>query len=257
MRVPGRGKFLVKVEEPDQRHERGTAATVIGMAVLQAVGYFTPCEQIVYLRRSVLALTPGLQSKSNFEAERPFDEAALDRVLAGTPKRAGRARVSASAWLPGQAIGPARYLGTREDDPNDVIPHEDRREIRAMRLVAAWLDRWDAREENSLDAWMADDPRRGADSSPGHVVHYQLDTSEAIGGEWGNDWWTPTRSGSAARTSSTGVTSRVTSRRSGRAGGRGTRWSERRATSCSASWMWRTSTRRAGSLSIRTLRSTG
>jgi hypothetical protein len=191
VRVPGQGKYLVKAEAKGDHPERSTAASVMGMAVLHAVGYFTPCEQVVYLSRRVLELTPGLRSKANFAPEKSFDEATLQRLLGDTPKRGGRSRMSASSWLPGFGIGPARYVGTRDDDPNDVIPHQDRREIRAMRLVAAWLDRWDAREENTFDTWMAVDPRRGPDSSPGHVVHYQLDTSEAFGGEWGDESWAP------------------------------------------------------------------
>ena len=48
----------------------------------------------------------------------------------------------------------------------------------------AALNRYDGREANSLDTWYADDAKR-PDSSPGHVIHYQLDTSETLGGDWG------------------------------------------------------------------------
>jgi hypothetical protein len=93
-----------------------------------------------------------------------------------------------SAWLPGYLIGPFSYTGTRSDDPNDVIPHDDRRELRGGRLLAAWLDHFDAREQNSMDAWITDSHEKKAkpDASPGHVVHYYLDTSDCLGSEW--DW---------------------------------------------------------------------
>ena len=71
------------------------------------------------------------------------------------------------------------------DDPNDVIPHEDRRELRGARILAAWLDHFDSREQNSMDSWMAD-RKDQPDSSPGHVIHYYLDTSDCLGSEW--DW---------------------------------------------------------------------
>jgi hypothetical protein len=64
------------------------------------------------------------------------------------------------------------------------------------RLVAAWLDHFDAREQNSMDTWITEsgdgEPKRKGegkpkpDASPGHVVHYYLDTSDCLGSEW--DW---------------------------------------------------------------------
>ncbi len=184
IRVPKKGKFLIKLDELDNQPERQSAAAVIGMAVMHAAGYRTSCEQIVYIRRSLLALTPGLKTRANFGPTIPFDEKALDKLLKNAVKRGDRYRTSASAWMDGHVLGPYRYEGTREDDPNDVIPHENRRELRAMRLIAAWLNRYDGREANSLDSWYADDAKR-PESSPGHVIHYQLDTSETLGGDWG------------------------------------------------------------------------
>jgi len=45
----------------------------------------------------------------------------------------GTYRVVAGRLLPGKVIGNFRYRGTRPDDPNDPVPHEHRREVRALR----------------------------------------------------------------------------------------------------------------------------
>jgi hypothetical protein len=94
--------------------------------------------------------------------------------------------MQASAWLPGYLIGPFRYERTRSDDPNDVIPHEDRRDLRGARVLAAWLNHFDAREQNSMDSWIASDPKQ-PESSPGIVRHFYLDTSDSFGSEWAWD----------------------------------------------------------------------
>ncbi len=178
--IPGKGKFLFKLDAPtDDQAERTAAASTISSAIFHAAGYFISCERIAYVRPSVFKLLPGLTTKENFQAEKPLDQRALDAMLAGATKRNGLVRINTSAWIAGHAIGPARFHGTRSDDPNDVIAHEDRRELRGMRVLAAWLARYDSREANSFDTWIADQSR--PDSSPGHVVHYQLDVSETFG----------------------------------------------------------------------------
>ncbi|HEY3817632.1 MAG TPA: hypothetical protein VGL81_10695 [Polyangiaceae bacterium] len=188
--IPGKGKYLFK-GEPKEQPERPSAASVLGAAVYETAGFNTSCEQIVYFRPSLLKLEPGLKVKGNFGAMEPFDQKKVDKILGDSPHRGGLVRMQASAWLSGYLIGPFRYLGTRPDDPNDVIPHDDRRELRGGRLLAAWLDHFDAREQNSMDVWMtgaaaAAGAKVKPDASPGHVVHYYLDTSDCLGSEW--DW---------------------------------------------------------------------
>jgi hypothetical protein len=114
---------------------------------------------------------------------RDFDRFALERILRAAPRRGDSVRMIASAWLPGRTIGPFRYQGTRPDDPNDVVPHEDRRELRANRVLAAWIGHVDSREQNSMDLWFADAPAP-SDSSPGHVVHVYLDWGDSLGANW-------------------------------------------------------------------------
>lgn len=182
--IPGKGKFMLKAEDKDDEPERQAASSVIGAAVFHAAGYWSACEQIVYVRSSLFTLKPGLVSRANFQPERPLDRAALDKMLAQSTIH-GRVRMSASAWIQGQSIGEYRFKGTRDDDPNDVIPHEDRRDLRGMRVLASWIDRFDAREGNTFDTWIASDPKRT--DSPGVVIHYQLDLSETLGSTWAWD----------------------------------------------------------------------
>jgi hypothetical protein len=183
--IPGKGKYLFKGEPPDQP-ERPSAASVIGAAVYDAAGFNTSCEQVVYFRPSLLKLAPGLTHKGNFGTMEPFDQKVVDKILADSPHSAGLVRMQASAWLPGYLIGPFTYSGKRADDPNDVIPHDDRRELRGGRLLAAWIDHFDAREQNSMDSWITEshEGKGKPDASPGHVVHYYLDTSDCLGSEW-------------------------------------------------------------------------
>jgi hypothetical protein len=181
----GKHKYMFKNDAKDQP-ERATAASAIGAAVYHAVGFNTSCEQVVYFDRPLLKLTPGLTSADNSGAVRRFDEAALDHVLAEANRQGNLYRMQASGWLPGYLMGPFKYEKTRSDDPNDVIPHEDRRDLRGARLVAAWLNHFDAREQNSMDSWFAVDAAT-PESSPGIVRHYYLDTSDCFGSEWAWD----------------------------------------------------------------------
>jgi len=182
IKVAGKYKFMLKTDIPGEP-ERPTAASAIGAAIYHAVGFNTSCEQVVYFDPSVLTLTPGLVVTDNTGIPRPFDRAALDKVLGRATRRERLVRMQASAWLPGYLLGPFRYAGTRSDDPNDVIPHEDRRELRGARVLSAWLNHFDAREQNTMDSWIAADPD-APDSSPGFIRHYYLDTSDAFGSKW-------------------------------------------------------------------------
>ena len=60
-------------------------------------------------------------------------------------------RVVASKGITGKDVGPFKYYGTRPDDPNDIHPHEHRRELRAMRVFGAWLNHDDSRAINTRD----------------------------------------------------------------------------------------------------------
>jgi len=180
--IPGKGKYLFKVDDADQP-EQSSAADVVAAAAYHAVGFDTPCEQVVYFEPSLLKLAPGLRYKwTSFGDEHDFDRAALDSLLRQAPHRGDRVRMLASAWMLGRILGPFRYEGTRADDPNDVVPHEDRRELRASRVLAAWVGHTDSHEFNTVDRWLPD--RDGDDASAGHVVHSFIDWGDCLGNDW-------------------------------------------------------------------------
>ncbi|HXX66848.1 MAG TPA: hypothetical protein VEK07_06690 [Polyangiaceae bacterium] len=186
MTVPGKGKYMVKVEAIGLP-ERQVAASVIGEALYYVVGYNSTCEQALFVRPSIFELKPGLVARQgNFGDLYSFDQKALDALFAKSSHHGSLLRISASAWVPGYVLEQFRYEGTRSDDPNDIVPHEDRRELRAARVLASLIDHFDSREGNSLDSWLPDVPGAPADSSPGHVVHFQMGTSAALGSVW--DW---------------------------------------------------------------------
>lgn len=180
--VPGRGRFLLKADE-EKHPERATGATAIATRLYHAAGYFTGCDTVIYIRPSLLRLKEGLTFTDNTGVMRAFDQARLDKMLEAATRRGDRIRLVASQWLPGRPLGPFKYSGTRKDDPNDIIDHQDRRELRGQRLLAAWLGHFDSREQNSMDTWMSengDDP----DASPGHIRHWIIDFNDCFGSEW-------------------------------------------------------------------------
>ena len=72
-------------------------------------------------------------------------------------------------------MGNFRYYGTRSDDPNDIVPHEHRRELRGARVFGAWLNHDDSRGVNSLDML---EPRSGGG---GYIKHYMFDFGSILG----------------------------------------------------------------------------
>lgn len=143
-------RYFLKFD-PATNPEMATAADVIGSRFFWALGYFVPEYYIVYFDRGQLAINPGAKIRIN---DRLMDIEArdVDRVLARLARQSdGRFRAAASALVPGELMGPFRYHGTRRDDPNDVFPHEHRRDLRGLYVFCAWLAHDDSRSINTLD----------------------------------------------------------------------------------------------------------
>jgi hypothetical protein len=99
----------------------------------------------------------------------------LDKLFEKVPQeKNGGYRGIVSIALEGKPVGPFKWFGTRGDDPNDVVPHEHRRELRGAFVFAAWFNHNDSRAINTLDTLVKDDGTT-------YVRHYLMDFGSTLG----------------------------------------------------------------------------
>ena len=167
-------RYIIKFDPVDVP-ELASAAEVIATKLFYAIGYHTPENHIVRVSPDNFRIEPGTTLEDAFGDERELTSVRLERILRSVPRlQDGRIRVTASKYLEGRPLGPFRYFGTRSDDPNDVIPHEHRRELRGLRLFAAWTNHDDTRAQNTQDSWVEVDDRR-------YIRHHLLDFGSTFG----------------------------------------------------------------------------
>jgi hypothetical protein len=114
----------------------------------------------------------------------PFGRDDLQAVLERSARNPdGTYRVAAGRLLPGRIVGPFRYDGTRFDDPNDIVPHQHRRELRALRVFGAWTNLTDMKAGNTLDTVIEEGGRS-------LVRHFLQDVGSTfgIGANGPHDW---------------------------------------------------------------------
>lgn len=155
-----------------------TATDVVLQRLLWALGYNVPEDTVVYFHRDLLQLAKDASIKDVFGNERPMTVADLEEALSKVNRQPdGSYRALASKFLPGAPIGGFAQKGVRHDDPNDRIPHEHRREVRALYLFYSWLQATDVKEDNTLDVWQPDP----GDPEHRYVVHYLVDFGKSLG----------------------------------------------------------------------------
>jgi hypothetical protein len=167
-------RFVLKFD-PLGQPEMATGAGVVAAYLFWAAGYNTPDDVIATFRREDLRIGEGAQVTDSLGNKVPMSDAFLDRILAKVPRTPeGVYRGLASRLLTGRPLGPFQYRGRRKDDPEDLIPHQHRRELRGLWTLAAWTNHADSRGPNSLDMWVTEGGRS-------FVRHYLIDFNGCLG----------------------------------------------------------------------------
>lgn len=175
------GRYVVKFDPPSDP-EMQTAADAIGSRLAWALGYHVPQDNLFVFRRESLKIKPGIEVVDHLTGKkRPMTEADLDSILGKASRNDdGSFRCLLSRFIPGTPIGSNPQEGTRKDDPNDRISHEDRRSMRAWRAFGAWIKHTDLKEDNTLDAYVTEDGKS-------FVRHYFIDFGEIFAAQAGEN----------------------------------------------------------------------
>lgn len=161
--------------DPPSNPEMGSGAELIGAAIYHALGYNVVDGYIVEIDPAKIVIAPTAETVDMEGRKRKMTRADVDKVLKRAARGAnGRYRATLSRFAEGKPLGFFRYYGTRPDDPNDIHPHEHRRELRGNRVFAAWLNHDDSRALNSLDMLETVNGR-------GFIRHYMFDFGSIMG----------------------------------------------------------------------------
>ena len=176
MRDPSGQLYQIEVDPPSNP-EMASAVEMIGTAFYYAFGYYTVEVHLSDVDAKSLVIADNAMMRDPLSGrQRRLTRRDLDLVFREAAQRPdGRYRVLVSKFASGRPLGNFRYFGTRPDDPNDIVPHEHRRELRGSRVFGAWLNHDDSRGVNSLDML---EPREGGG---GYIKHYMFDFGSILG----------------------------------------------------------------------------
>lgn len=161
--------------DPLSNPEMATSAEVISTKFFYAIGYFVAEDYLVSFSRNEIEISPEAQFVDMVGKKRKMTEKDVDQILTRAFKdKDGRYRAVASKFIEGTPMGEYRYNGTRPDDPNDIFPHEHRRELRGLRVFSAWLNHDDSRSVNTFDTLVKEHGRQ-------FIRHYLFDFGSTLG----------------------------------------------------------------------------
>ncbi|QEE28905.1 hypothetical protein FTW19_13405 [Terriglobus albidus] len=192
--------YFIKVD-PQSNPEMATAADVIGSLFLYAAGYNVPENYILIASRKDFRLSEKAMITALSGKRHPMNHDQLEKILDAVPTEpGGKIRLMASLSVEGRIVGPFRYESVRSDDPNDLIQHQQRRDLRGLEVLFAWINHTDAKGDNTLDSVVG----KGPDA---RVVHHLLDFGDSFGSDsdiakdprHGQEDWLPTSGEQAKR----------------------------------------------------------
>lgn len=168
--------YIVKFDLAEH-DEMATGAEVVATKLYYAAGYNTSEVYIALVTPDILQVGAGARIVDDRGLERPMTAADVRRIMERVKRRPdGRVRVIAKKFLAGKPKGPFGFAGVRQDDPNDWYPHEHRRDLRGLRVLASWVNDNDMRERNTLDMYVTEEGRS-------FLRHYLIDPGSALGSE--------------------------------------------------------------------------
>jgi hypothetical protein len=174
-------RCILEFDDPSLPEMR-TAAAVISNRILHAAGYHVLECFIAQISTADLTPSPEARKIGEHGGSGDLSEEHLERFFAGfriaeeneevKDDSPLTLRVVASRLPEGVPKGVFRDRGRRTDDPNDLIPHEDRRSLRGLRILASWIDHSRFRPDRTMDVYL---------QPQGYLRHYLTGFSATLG----------------------------------------------------------------------------
>ena len=173
--------------DPPYYPEAATAAVVIATKIFWALGYNQVETYLTTFDPAKSSIAPEATLRRPNGKRTPFTQDDVNAILERVARNPdGTYRVVAGRQLPGRILGPFMYAGTRPDDPNDLVPHQNRRELRALRVFGAWTSLTDMKVANTIDSVIEENGKS-------IIKHYLQDVGSTFGMsnaryEWDLGW---------------------------------------------------------------------
>jgi hypothetical protein len=161
--------------DPPYFPEGATGAVAVATKIFWALGYNQVESFLTTFDPKRVEFDPKATIRRPSGARTRFTADDMNSILERVAKKPdGTYRVIAGRLLPGKILGGFQYDGTRPDDPNDIVPHEHRRELRALRVFGAWTNLTDLKASNTIDSLVTENGRT-------IVKHYLQDVGSTFG----------------------------------------------------------------------------
>jgi hypothetical protein len=155
--------------------EAATGAIAVASKIFWALGYNQIESYLLRITTDQLVIAADAELTPPSGNRRAMRRDDVRRVLRRAHQSGdGAFRAIAGRAVVGKPLGGFRYYGTRPDDPNDVVRHEHRRELRALKVFGAWTNLVDMKAGNTLDTLVTENGR-------GIVRHYLQDVGSTFG----------------------------------------------------------------------------
>jgi hypothetical protein len=155
--------------------EAATGAILVANKIFWTLGYWQVENYLVRIRPDQLVIGDTASVTPPSGKKRKMNRGDVDDVLRRSHRSAdGSYRAVAARAVPGKPLGGFRYFDTRPDDPNDIVPHEHRRELRALKVFGAWTNLVDMKAGNTLDSLVTENGKSV-------VRHYLQDVGSTFG----------------------------------------------------------------------------
>jgi hypothetical protein len=173
--------------DPPYFNEGATGAVEVATKIFWGLGYNQVESFLTTFDPRKTSIDPKATIRRPSGKRTSFTQDDVNTILERVHRNMdGTYRVIAGRLITGKILGNFTFDGSRTDDPNDIVRHERRRELRALRVFGAWTNLTDLKSANTLDSLVTVNNRSV-------VKHYLQDVGSTFGMcndlyEWDLSW---------------------------------------------------------------------